>query len=84
MGTGGMEVDLGMGPEASGLQTGVVTLLHNVIIAGDEQRRVWFAQYLKCMQQKVHTNIHGFIFREIVKLGLVNCKLSMSDHSGGM
>ena len=84
MGTGGMEVDLGMGPEASGLQTGVVTLLHNVIIAGDEQRRVWFAQYLKCMQQKVHTNIHSFIFREIAKLGMVNCKLSMSDHSGGM
>ena len=84
MGTGGMEVDLGMGPEASGLQTGVVTLLHNVIIAGDEQRRVWFAQYLKCMQQKVHTNIHGFMFREIAKLGLVNCKLSMFDHSGGM
>lgn len=35
-------------------QAGVVTLLHNIIIAGDEQTRAWFAQYLKCMQQKVH------------------------------
>ena len=34
-------------------QAGVVTLLHNIIIAGDEQTRAWFAQYLKCMQQKV-------------------------------
>jgi hypothetical protein len=36
-------------------QAGVVTLLHNIIIAGDEQTRAWFAQYLKCMQQKVRT-----------------------------
>ena len=73
MGTGGMEVDPGMGPESSGLQTGVVTLLHNVIIAGDEQRRVWFAQYLKCMQQKVHTSINRFVLREIVReLGMIN------------
>ena len=35
-------------------QAGVVTLLHNIIIAGDEQTRAWFAQYLKCMQQKVY------------------------------
>lgn len=34
-------------------QAGVVTLLHNIIIAGDEHARAWFAQYLKCMQQKV-------------------------------
>ena len=34
-------------------QAGVVTLLHNIIIGGDEQTRAWFAQYLKCMQQKV-------------------------------
>ena len=34
-------------------QAGVVTLLYNIIIAGDEQTRAWFAQYLKCMQQKV-------------------------------
>ena len=34
-------------------QAGVVTLLHNIIIAGNEQTRAWFAQYLKCMQQKV-------------------------------
>ena len=78
MGTGGMEVDPGMGPESSGLQTGVVTLLHNVIIAGDEQRRVWFAQYLKCMQQKVHTSINRFVVREIVReLGMINSCLTI-------
>ena len=78
MGTGGMEVDPGMGPESSGLQTGVVTLLHNVIIAGDEQRRVWFAQYLKCMQQKVHTSINRFVLREIVReLGMINSCLTI-------
>jgi len=49
-----MEVDLEVGRETFGhLQMGVVTLLHNVIITGDEQRKTWFAQYLKCMQQKV-------------------------------
>ena len=78
MGTGGMEVDPGVGPESSGLQTGVVTLLHNVIIAGDEQRRVWFAQYLKCMQQKVHTSTNGFMLREIVReLGMINSCLTI-------
>ena len=34
-------------------QAGVVTLLHDIIISGDDQTRQWFAQYLKCMQQKV-------------------------------
>ena len=36
-------------------QAGIITLLHNIIIAGDDQTRAWFAQYLKCMQQKVTT-----------------------------
>ena len=46
-------------------QAGVVTLLHNIIIAGDEQTRAWFAQYLKCMQQKVYifTFSDGLVFR---------------------
>ena len=59
---GGMEVDLGMGGESFGcLQMGVVTLLHNVIITGDEQRKTWFAQYLKCMQQKVCRLARGLL-----------------------
>ena len=33
--------------------TGVVTLLHNIIIAGDEETKTWFSQYMKLMQQKV-------------------------------
>ncbi len=39
---------------ASG-QAGVITLLHNIIITGDDKTRNWFSQYLKCMQQKVGT-----------------------------
>ena len=33
--------------------TGVVTLLHNIIITGDEETKTWFSQYMKLMQQKV-------------------------------
>ncbi len=55
----GMESERQVGPVldphwASG-QAGVITLLHNIIIAGDDHTRAWFAQYLKCMQQKVCT-----------------------------
>lgn len=59
----GMESEHCAGPVlhpnwASG-QAGVVTLLHDIIITADEPTRVWFAQYLKCMQQKVsrHGNL---------------------------
>ena len=53
----GMESERGLEPIlnpdwASG-QAGIITLLHNIIITGDDQTRAWFAQYLKCMQQKV-------------------------------
>lgn len=56
--TFGMESELHVEPVldpdwASG-QAGVITLLHNIIIAGDDHTRAWFAQYLKCMQQKVN------------------------------
>ena len=34
-------------------QAGVVTLLYNIIIAGDEQTKAWFTQYMELMQQKV-------------------------------
>ena len=44
-------------------QAGVVTLLHNIIIAGDEQTRAWFAQYLKCMQQKVCPQVYYLDFQ---------------------
>lgn len=47
-------------------QAGVVTLLHNIIIAGDEQTRAWFAQYLKCMQQKVHVRTVLYVHRFII------------------
>ena len=38
--------------------TGVVTLLHDIIITGDEETRTWFSQYMKLMQQKVYTAQH--------------------------
>lgn len=47
-------------------QAGVVTLLHNIIIAGDEQTRAWFAQYLKCMQQKVCPQVYYLDFQIFV------------------
>jgi len=36
---------------------GVMALLHTVIIAGDDQTKAWFLQYLKCMQQRVTTRV---------------------------
>ena len=55
--TVGMDSDPGLEPEGSS-QSGVVTLLHNILITGDEQTKAWFAQYMKLMQQKVINNLH--------------------------
>ena len=45
----------GMGPGMAPppTPTGVVTLLHNIIITGDDDTKAWFSQYMKLMQQKV-------------------------------
>ena len=53
----GMESEHASGPvldpEWAPGQAGVITLLHNIIIAGDDHSKAWFTQYLKCMQQRV-------------------------------
>ena len=55
-------------------QAGVVTLLHNIIIAGDEQTRAWFAQYLKCMQQKVRlVDRHCCVLTSTIMLAIITC-----------
>ena len=49
-----VSIDSGPGLEPEGSsQSGIVTLLHNILITGDEQTKAWFAQYMKLMQQKV-------------------------------
>ena len=35
----------------------MIILLYNIIIVGDDEKRAWFSQYLKCMQQKVMTTL---------------------------
>ena len=38
---------------------GVVSLINNVIIHGDDATRLWFAQYIKNMQHKVCITTHA-------------------------
>ena len=57
-GPGGLRVKGGTSEESLALPpatppTGVVMLLHNIIISGDDQTKAWFTQYMKLMQQKV-------------------------------
>lgn len=75
----GMESERGLGPIlnpdwASG-QAGIITLLHNIIITGDDQTRAWFAQYLKCMQQKV--SLHPLGYQSHPSHSHIHCPLTL-------
>ena len=55
---------------------GVVSLINNVIIYGDDATRAWFAQYIKAMQHKVWlcvlVNVNSFSVHCIIdELGTV-------------
>ncbi|CAI8032929.1 Integrator complex subunit 2, partial [Geodia barretti] len=65
----------GMGPGMAPppTPTGVVTLLHNIIITGDDDTKAWFSQYMKLMQQKYRrqrtsavTRLRKFIMKTLL------------------